>query len=287
MWGEVTPAERLRAVTRRNVADERLAAEAAGALAGFADEPRRWSSRAGGSSPTIVRTPSSGGSAHASSPPPSPRPRPARRSRARERSHGRPLGSDAAVARRRRDRRRHRLAVGGRRRVDGTHGHRRRPSASPAPIPPRHCDGVAPTTRSGSSMRGIRRCAYRPPSRPRDRDRSRACAGPRGSADAMSVLRRSRARCGWSAASAGYCPPCCMRVCWRRSPTRAGRLGRDLTRAVRPARRGRGLERPAEAAAARRLPCRARALAARMARELPPGVQTSMTSGSSGPSMPS
>jgi hypothetical protein len=39
MWGDVTPAERLRAVTRRPVDDERLAAEAADALAGFAAEP--------------------------------------------------------------------------------------------------------------------------------------------------------------------------------------------------------------------------------------------------------
>ena len=39
MWGDVTPAERLRAVTRRSVDDEHLAAEAADALAGFADEP--------------------------------------------------------------------------------------------------------------------------------------------------------------------------------------------------------------------------------------------------------
>jgi hypothetical protein len=39
MWGEVTPAERLRSVTRRRADDERLAAEAADALAGFADEP--------------------------------------------------------------------------------------------------------------------------------------------------------------------------------------------------------------------------------------------------------
>jgi hypothetical protein len=39
MWGEVTPAERLRSVTRRHADDERLAAEAADALAGFADEP--------------------------------------------------------------------------------------------------------------------------------------------------------------------------------------------------------------------------------------------------------
>src|SRR5450755_4573200 len=39
MWGEVTPAERLRAVTRRNVDEERLAIEAADALAGFASEP--------------------------------------------------------------------------------------------------------------------------------------------------------------------------------------------------------------------------------------------------------
>src|SRR4051812_12235897 len=39
VWGEVTPAERLRAVTRRTVDDERLAAEAADALAGFAAEP--------------------------------------------------------------------------------------------------------------------------------------------------------------------------------------------------------------------------------------------------------
>jgi hypothetical protein len=39
VWGEVTPAERLRAITRRTVADERLAAEAADALAGFAAEP--------------------------------------------------------------------------------------------------------------------------------------------------------------------------------------------------------------------------------------------------------
>jgi hypothetical protein len=39
MWGEVTPAERLRAVTRRNVDDDYLAAEAADALGGFASEP--------------------------------------------------------------------------------------------------------------------------------------------------------------------------------------------------------------------------------------------------------
>src|SRR6476661_7426545 len=39
MWGDVTPAERLRSVTRRNVDDDRLAAEAADALAGFASEP--------------------------------------------------------------------------------------------------------------------------------------------------------------------------------------------------------------------------------------------------------
>jgi hypothetical protein len=39
MWGEVTPAERLRAVTRRNVDEEHLAIEAADALAGFASEP--------------------------------------------------------------------------------------------------------------------------------------------------------------------------------------------------------------------------------------------------------
>src|SRR5689334_13628254 len=39
MWGEVTPAERLRAVTRRNVDEDHLAAEAAGALEGFASEP--------------------------------------------------------------------------------------------------------------------------------------------------------------------------------------------------------------------------------------------------------
>jgi hypothetical protein len=39
MWGEVTPAERLRSVTRRSVDDDRLAAAAADALAGFADEP--------------------------------------------------------------------------------------------------------------------------------------------------------------------------------------------------------------------------------------------------------
>jgi len=39
MWGEVTPAERLRAVTRRHVDEDRLAAEAADALAGFAHEP--------------------------------------------------------------------------------------------------------------------------------------------------------------------------------------------------------------------------------------------------------
>jgi hypothetical protein len=39
MWGEVTPAERLRAVTRRGVDEDRLAIEAAEALAGFASEP--------------------------------------------------------------------------------------------------------------------------------------------------------------------------------------------------------------------------------------------------------
>jgi hypothetical protein len=39
MWGDVTPAERLRAVTRRSLDDDQLAIEAADALAGFADEP--------------------------------------------------------------------------------------------------------------------------------------------------------------------------------------------------------------------------------------------------------
>jgi hypothetical protein len=39
MWGEVTPAERLRSVTRRSTGDEELAGEAADALAGFASEP--------------------------------------------------------------------------------------------------------------------------------------------------------------------------------------------------------------------------------------------------------
>jgi hypothetical protein len=39
MWGDVTPAERLRAVTRRRVDEDRLAIEAADALAGFASEP--------------------------------------------------------------------------------------------------------------------------------------------------------------------------------------------------------------------------------------------------------
>src|SRR4051794_8349604 len=39
MWGDVTPAERLRAVTRRSVDDDHLASEAAGALAAFASEP--------------------------------------------------------------------------------------------------------------------------------------------------------------------------------------------------------------------------------------------------------
>ena len=39
MWSDVTPAERLRAVTRRSVADHALAGEAADALAGFASEP--------------------------------------------------------------------------------------------------------------------------------------------------------------------------------------------------------------------------------------------------------
>jgi hypothetical protein len=39
MWGEVTPAERLRSVTRRRLDEDRLAIEAADALAGFASEP--------------------------------------------------------------------------------------------------------------------------------------------------------------------------------------------------------------------------------------------------------
>ena len=39
MWGDVTPAERLRAVTRRSVDDDALAVEAADALSGFASEP--------------------------------------------------------------------------------------------------------------------------------------------------------------------------------------------------------------------------------------------------------
>jgi hypothetical protein len=39
MWGDVTPAERLRAVTRRRIGDEGIAAEAADALAGFASDP--------------------------------------------------------------------------------------------------------------------------------------------------------------------------------------------------------------------------------------------------------
>jgi hypothetical protein len=39
MWGDVTPAERLRAVTRRRAGDEGIAAEAADALTGFASDP--------------------------------------------------------------------------------------------------------------------------------------------------------------------------------------------------------------------------------------------------------
>ncbi|MDZ4826232.1 MAG: hypothetical protein SGJ13_07170 [Actinomycetota bacterium] len=39
MWGDVTPAERLRAIARRSVSDDDLAIEAADALAGFAVEP--------------------------------------------------------------------------------------------------------------------------------------------------------------------------------------------------------------------------------------------------------
>jgi len=39
MWDEVTPAERLRAVTRRRVDEDRLAVEAADALCGFTSEP--------------------------------------------------------------------------------------------------------------------------------------------------------------------------------------------------------------------------------------------------------
>jgi hypothetical protein len=39
MWGEITPAERLRSVTRRGVSDHLLASEAADALAAFAAEP--------------------------------------------------------------------------------------------------------------------------------------------------------------------------------------------------------------------------------------------------------
>ena len=39
MWGEVTPAERLRSVTRRSLDDDHLAPAAADALAGCADEP--------------------------------------------------------------------------------------------------------------------------------------------------------------------------------------------------------------------------------------------------------
>lgn len=39
MWGEVNPAERLRAVTRRGLTDRALALEAADALAGFAAQP--------------------------------------------------------------------------------------------------------------------------------------------------------------------------------------------------------------------------------------------------------
>src|SRR5579871_4571144 len=39
MWGDVTPAERLRAVTRRSLDDDALAIEAADALSGFASEP--------------------------------------------------------------------------------------------------------------------------------------------------------------------------------------------------------------------------------------------------------
>jgi len=39
MWDDVTPAERLRSVTRRRLDEDRLAIEAADALAGFASEP--------------------------------------------------------------------------------------------------------------------------------------------------------------------------------------------------------------------------------------------------------
>src|SRR3954465_13103863 len=39
MWGEVTPAERLRSVTRRRFDEDRLPPAAADALVGFASEP--------------------------------------------------------------------------------------------------------------------------------------------------------------------------------------------------------------------------------------------------------
>ena len=182
MWGEVTPAERLRSVTRRNVDDDRLAAAAADALAGFADEPaslvvacRRVLAhhRAHGALWWVC-------SRILAAPDPAAAARIAVRELEADRT-GRPARCDAAAARRRRGRRRHRIHVDDRRCVDralrcrcGRDPGRRRRSGGGA-TPPSQRSRRAGRRRMGSSAR-----AHVAVGRLGNRHRSRASARSRG-----------------------------------------------------------------------------------------------------------
>ena len=151
MWGEVTPAERLRAVTRRRVDEDRLAIEAADALAGFASEPaslvvacRRVLAHHRSCGPLwwvcsrILAAADPAMGAHEAS-----------RLLETDRTADR-LGRDVAVARRRPGRRGGRLARSGRSRDDRAARRRARSRcASKAPIPRPRCGAAA-------SERGVR-----------------------------------------------------------------------------------------------------------------------------------
>ena len=217
MWGEVTPAERLRAVTRRNVDDDRLAAEAAGALAGFASEPASLvvacrhvldasphpRTACGGCARAILAAAEPGGGrAHrrigtregtAPATGSAPRCRSWRRGEVIA-AIGWPAAFDDAL---------HRAVRSGYRR-----GARRRRGS-------RHrcCAGAAAITRCESSTRGTQHSSESPRLLvPRGRDRPRRARSFRSGRPTRSPGSR-RTKCGSSAAWVGCCRAACTRCC--------------------------------------------------------------------------
>ena len=210
MWGEVTPAERLRAVTRRRVDEDRLAIEAADALAGFASEPaslvvacRRVLAHHRSCGPLwwvcsrILAAADPAMGAHEAS-----------RLLEADRTADR-LGRDAAAARRRPGRRGGRLARSGRPRADraarrrrGRAAGRRRRSRARAAAPRER------TRRAHRRSVGSRAHRRRPLPRAGRRDRARAVSRARGHRPTRSTRSARRcARSGSSAVSVGCCPP--------------------------------------------------------------------------------